>query len=479
VLGAECERLSWIVETGLIYGQPQAQAFERALPACEAAASADPERAKPHVLRSRILWNWADYRVSQGQPTREQSAQAIVAARQAVALDARDPDTLANLGLALWTRGEEVVGTGDPRPDLREAAAALERAAALRPNFVKTFSNLCGVYHELADWQGLHGQDADADLARAEDYGRRATELGGQSWQVYNNLGLVYWTRAQTQLQRGRDPSATLEDARRTLARALELNPKGPYALRAMAGLEMVGARYELWRGGDPRPPLQRAREHAQRAVEAKPDYANGFAAWGQVEGLQAEYLLDHGGDLGPSLAAGRQAFARALAINADATDAFLGTIRLEVAAARAAQIQGASPRAHFDAADRAARRLQAAAPADPDTSVATALLHRWRAEWKLAQRQDAAPDIERGLAAAEQALGINAREAEGKALAAALHLLAARQARDEPTRLREAGRARALLQEAFELNPLLRRPHEAVAQEAARLTAGMQAAAR
>jgi serine/threonine-protein kinase len=480
VLGAECERWASIIETRETYGRQEADAYAQALRSCETAASVDPDRAGPHVSRSRILWRWAEYRENHGQPGRAQTDDAIAAARRAVALDARDAATFNNLGLALWTRAEEASAAGqDPRALLREAAEAVDKAAALRPSWVSAAVNLCGIHHLIGDWELAHGLDPEPALVRAEKAARGAVELSPQTWQAHNNLGMVFWTRAHAQLFHGRDPSGAIDEGRRSFERALSLNPKGAFAHNNLAGVESLAAQFALWRGQDPLPALERMRAAARAALSSKPGYVNGEAALVLADALDAERLLERGALPEAVIGSGRKAVLRALAIDAGNVGALTRAVRLELAAARWAMRAGKPPAPAFRAAARHIQVLSTAGANDPDAESSAAAFHRWHAEWVLSRGLSPAEDVRRGLSAADRVLALRPGDAEAKALAAGLHLAAARAAGDAMARSRAAAQASVLLREALELNPLMARQQQDLAREAARLAGAVSVAER
>ena len=461
---AECERLGLVLEVKFERGVISDALFESVIPPCEAASRVDPERPEPNAYRSRALWRWAEYLSNHGHDARVRNEEALAAARAAARLGSRDADTLSALGLALWGASENAGPSGgDPRPLMREAAGAFERAAALRPNWVNAYGNLAGVYNALADYELSHGLDPGPTLDQAERTGKKAVEVAQERyWQVYSNLGLSHWVRACWLFARGQDPEPALREARGVFGRAVELNAKGAFAHRGLAGAETVGADYDLAVGTDPRPRLARIRRSAQLALDANPDYANGYASLGLADAIEAEYLDRQGSDPEAAFRSGRVHFRKALAINATNVDGLVGLRRLELAAARTDLERDRSPQRALEAAGDAARRLVAAEPRHPDAARGEAEVHRWRAEWRLRRGLVPTDDLRQGLLDIERALEINRLSPEAAAVRVRLRTLEARAARDPATRAAALARAESAMGEAVRVNPLLARTYAA-----------------
>jgi len=461
---AECERAGLLLEVKFERGVISDALFESVIPPCEAASRVDPERPEPNAYRSRALWRWAEYLSNHGHDARRHNEQALAAARDAARLGSRDADTLSALGLALWGASENTGPIGeDPRPLLREAASAFDRAVALRPNWVNAYGNLTGIYNALADYEVSHGLDPGPSLELGERSGKRAVEVAQERyWQVYTNLGLTHWVRACWLFARGEDPEPAVREARAVFGRAVELNPKGAFAHRGLAGAESVGAEYDLARGSDPRERLARIRRSARLALEANPDYANGYASLGLADAVEADYLDRQGSDPAGALRSGRVHFHKALAINATNVDGLVGLRRLELAAARADLERGRSPERALEAAGKAARRLIASEPLHPDAARGEAEVHRWRAEWLLRRGLVPADDLAHGLLDIERALEINRLSPEAAVVLVRLRGLEARVARGPAARAAALARVQAANEEALRLNPLLARTYSA-----------------
>jgi eukaryotic-like serine/threonine-protein kinase len=478
VRAAECERLGLVLEVKLDRGSAADALFETVVRACDAASRVDPEAPQPHAIRSRVLWRWAEYLGSHGHDARPRSEEAVAAARAAARLGSRDADTFSALGLALWTAAESGPGADQPRPLMREAAGAFERAAALRPNWVNAYGNLSALYNALADYELAHGEDPGASLDQAARHAKSAIEAAQERyWQVYSNLGLSQWVRAAWLSSRGQDPEPALAPARVAFGRAVQLNPKAAIAHRGLAGAETVGADYELARGGDPRERLARIRRSAQLAIEANPDYANAYVSLGLADAIEAEYLSSRGADPEAVFRAGRAHFRKALAINATSADGLNGLRRLELTAARADLERGRSPQRALEAAAAAVRRLLAAEPSHPDAARGEAEVHRWRAEWLLRRGIVPADDLRHALLDVERALEINRLSPEAAAVLVRLRTLEARAARDPGTRATALARAQAAMEDAVRMNALVARTYAADLPDGARPVAVRAAA--
>jgi hypothetical protein len=144
-----------------------------------------------------------------------------------------------------------------------------------------------------------------------------------------------------------------------------------------------------------------------------------------------------------------------------------LSALTFAIAAARQAKRRGAEAGAVATARARCQRQL-ALAPRDPDALESNAELHRWQAVWALDERRRQ-EEIARGLDLARRALAQNPQSVEAPATIGELLVMRSRGEPDAERRL-SLGEAQRSFQRTFEINPNLRRLHQAAFLEAASL---------
>jgi protein O-GlcNAc transferase len=162
--------------------------------------------------------------------------EAIALLRKAVALEPRNPDVLANLGVAL-TQAQQA----------KDAVPLLERSLALAPNLVVTRQNLAAAYVQLNQLD-----DAVVEL-------RTALKLAPTIAQLHYDLGLA--------LKLEDHPA----DAIPELEAAERLDPASPEAPYALGTLYLQAARYAD------------AATELKRSLDLRPQNGDGWATLGSV----------------------------------------------------------------------------------------------------------------------------------------------------------------------------------------------------
>ena len=116
----------------------------------------------------------------------------------------------------------------------------------------------------------------------------------------------------------------------------------------------------------------------------------------------------------------------------------------------------GASPRPYFSAAAAAAENAIAANSQNPVAYQSAAEVHRWHAEWRLAQGQSVRADLIEGQRLIERALQRNPGLANAMVTDAALKTIQAESESDPRIRSALSADAASSLRKALEANPLL-----------------------
>jgi protein O-GlcNAc transferase len=162
--------------------------------------------------------------------------EALALLRKAVALDPRNPDALANLGMALIQAQQA-----------REAIPLLQRSVALTPKAVVTHQDLAAAYVQLNQLD-----DAVAEL-------RTALKIAPNIAQLHYDLGLALKLE-----DRDADAIPELEAAQR-------LDPSSPEAPFVLGTLYLQAARYAD------------AATELKRSLDLRPQNGDGWATLGSV----------------------------------------------------------------------------------------------------------------------------------------------------------------------------------------------------
>jgi hypothetical protein len=296
--------------------------------------------------------------------------------------------------------------------------------------------------------EAAHGGDPAPEWDLATAGYRRAIALAPGYSDAYVDLGTVFAGRADYEQHRGGDPRPSVAEAIASHAKAIELKADNSMAWLDIGVAWSIQAEWERAKGIDCAPSVDAEVRANRKVLELKPDYVYGYdnlaAAW-YLLGLQR---LDRGLDPSDLVGQGRAILAAGRKLDAnDAYNAQFGA-RLELIAARYA-LAGADAAARFTDAEAGIARALALDPENADAYVVAAEIQRWRAEWRKRRGESTAPAIASGLDAAARALTINPELAQAHAVRGALLALSGK-----------PEDARASLQHALALNPLLARDY-------------------
>nr|WP_275976191.1 serine/threonine-protein kinase [Geothrix oryzisoli] len=411
----------------------QMEAEGTALVAAQDRARSAPE---PLVEEAQRRFALLGLRLDQGQASPADRDWALSPVREALAVDpdnwrAHSYSTAIHRRWAayLLTRGE------DPSPELDAAAAAAERALALRPAEATLWVNWATVLRNRAEREMAQGRDPEPFLARAEAGLQTALQQPRLHDYLLDALGNIHALRGERQLQTGKDPAAEVRAAAEQLEAASALRPWVGHDYSEGAAY-LTLAQYQAWTGADPRPALEEALRCHRKGLVLQP--SSRLSRLGLAGALldRAAAELDRGGDAAKDLAEARRELATLLTQGPGQADALAASARERLLTARAT---GAVAPAREALALQS--RAVAAAPGNPTLQLA------WGALALEATRGLKVP-LDPGAAAALRAAA-RTRPWDGWA-----------QLLEAERRLKTglAGEARALAKRALDLNPTLRR---------------------
>jgi serine/threonine-protein kinase len=419
----DCGRWTMVMELLGRRGAPAGAAFERAVSSCGRAVAINPNRSDVHERIARLYWQRADLANDRGEDPEPFLDEAIGAAERAIAIDPRSSVAHATLGGALIVAAASNLGQGhDPTPELQRAVENLTRSVEIDPSSALLHDDLGYAWERTAKYEMSVGRDPTPSLQRALAAYETATRLEPGYANAHNNAGIARWRLAVYQHRTGRSPLATLATAIDAFDRAIELNPNYHYA------------------------------------------FANRGLAWRTLA------LVELRADRDPTDAveAARSDLARALELNPKISFAYPEQVAAEIIAARWAMANGRPPGERLQAAERAAQRALEVNPENAVAYQSSAEVCRWRAEWALRQGRPVGRDVDEGRKRIVEALDRNPGLALAMVTDAGLLVIAAEA--DPRTRRTQVALARARIEDARRLNPLIDRDVETIVERLDRL---------
>jgi tetratricopeptide (TPR) repeat protein len=433
----------WLVDRGSDLEErnlDSAPVLERALEMCERGRAASSEAWWPDSIVSNAELHLAQLAGRTHGDLLVHVERAISAAQRSVEQHPERWTGWKALGDACETKADwwDKPHGIDPRPSLRRAIAAYDRALRLFASDPPLFYCAALAQVTLVEWEIEHGGDFTPPLEAALNGFESAIRIelrvpGGTP--AAQTACFVLAAAAQATLERGRDPRPLLDRAEPLCKVARERDVSHPFNFSHWAYVEWVRALHARATGGDPLPPLSHAIEDVETASKLPGAEATTFAIGSRVLVTRAEIATARKEDPGPWLARARSAAEKALALDDDASSvaSFDALASVELADARARLLDGRDARAQLAAAARAA---DSALAKRADDLAALVMGAEIRALAK--QPHD-------GLALVARALAVNPRAARAFAVRAVLQRLAG-----------DAGAAEASQAQALSLDALL-----------------------
>jgi tetratricopeptide (TPR) repeat protein len=273
----------------------------------------------------------------------------------------------------------------------------------------------------------------------------------------HRNLALAYSDLGSYQYSKGADPSAAFLAALDATDRTIELNPDYslPYFLRGFSLWGLAGHAIRVKE--DPEPFFDQAVASYAHGLTIPPENAPAHAEIANILQMRAGWELDQ--DLSPvdTLDAAFSWVDQGLEINSNLSTLYLMRGQLKLLEGRWLMIASASPKASFEESRSALETAIEKLPDEAANFRALAELHASRAEWLGEPDRPCEEEAEQGLAATAKALEIDPNLAAALAVRAQLLLLKSKAAPDENARSDLWALARAAMEHALELNPMIR----------------------
>ncbi|MCI0607161.1 protein kinase [bacterium] len=392
--------------------EPFQSNFERGLKAADSAITINPGSQNAYRYKSVVCWRWGEHLLHHDQDPRPFLRTAMESAQVAIRLSTTDYGPYEEMGVANDLYGRYELSHGmDPRQSFRGAIAAFKKAVEFNPNSLFANNSLGNAYLFLGIYENSRGSNSRYTLEKALASYQNAHKTGRHLYGVYCNQGLAYLALAEQEFNCGRNPGEFLLMAVENARQCIKISSGFAYCYRIIGNAFVSQGEYELLHGLSPEVSIQSGRSALQQAIKIKKDFNQTWLYLGKMEVLEGRWKIKKGKSPLENFKNGKKAFQEAIRISPDYADAY----------------------------------------------VAFSELRRFEADWYLSQKQPVTKTLREGLGMAEKALKIHPSLAPAKISQAYLYLLQSRITGDR-TFVQQADLS---LQEAFEINPLLRIQHK------------------
>ncbi len=278
------------------------------------AASDEALRIRPHSWKAcgslaSIYLFWAGQVDQWKQDSLPFSRAGIKAADQALALNPKSNEVLSTLAYLWWRQAQLLEFAGqDPRPSLKHAVEALQRALQHPEQAATLYQRMGNCYTTEAFFELRHGEAPDALVDVAETQFRESVRLK-PSGQVLSDHIWALGIRAQAQVLRGQDPGPTLQAASDLFEESRRLTPDYFFAETNLADIVVLRAEFLVDHDQEPTRELDRTEDLVRAAMKNKASLIYALPNLGQASLLRARWKLKQKVDPSPDLAASRNYF--------------------------------------------------------------------------------------------------------------------------------------------------------------------------
>jgi tRNA A-37 threonylcarbamoyl transferase component Bud32 len=399
-----------------------ADSIDHALDAIDhGALQADPDDVSAYTTKSSVFLR--KYRTpsltgkGDQRPLLEQIAQA---AERAVELAPRDAPAWIALGNAHVYRGRDELGHGgESAVWLNQALDEFGKALVIEPNNLRAHNDLGAAHRWLGTGLNQTGHDPRPEYQAALHSYEHAAQLDPGYLPACTNQVDIYVSIAEYENATGANPRAAVDSAQRVGARCLAIDPNFYVLQDNLAQAQLALAHYLVDSDQSPIPALTSAREALDRAEAVQHDqnvvwYHRLIAA-----NIEAKFLLRSGTEPTSAIAVGRAALDEATKLVPPPAQLSIEAARLDLTQARWAEHEQWPSMPILEKAREEAER---AVTLDPGLASAKCTAAEVYLQLAKQQRSHAAQD--RGIVLIDDALRLNPRLSEAKAISAALHQL-------------------------------------------------------
>ncbi len=305
----EALRRAEVIHLRMVTASCEPGDFDWAKAGCDETLAIRPRSWKAYGSLASIHLYWAGQLEGWHQDSMPNSAAGIRAADQALDLNPRSNEVLSTLAY-LWWRQAHLQGVAglDPRPSLRRAVEALERALQHPEQAATLHQRMGNCFTTQALFELQNGENPDEAVKQAERQFVESVRLK-PTGQALSDHVWVLGVRAQSQRLRGQDPAVTLRAASELFAASVKLTPDYFFARTNLADIVVLHAEYLEQQGQDPGAELSRVDALCQAALKEKPGLVYALPDLGQAALLRARWKAHQKLDAGADLAQARHYF--------------------------------------------------------------------------------------------------------------------------------------------------------------------------
>lgn len=264
-------------------GREAAAALDEAEGHARRALALDPESRRGHGNLGVIYRQRAENETSHGRSPDQALGLALQELKKAADLSGSDASSLNDLGNAYQTRALSAPIDGDPTGDLNAAVRCYDQALEHVPDFGYAHANRGAAMQALARYDLDHGGNPKQHVAEAAASLDRAAALMPKVQEIPATIADTYALEAQFALLVGENPNPALDRARSRLQALEGLGPKrGPEAFAAAARVALIEAQLLEERRESSWTKIEEAHARARAALGADPTWAS--AARTQIE---------------------------------------------------------------------------------------------------------------------------------------------------------------------------------------------------
>ncbi len=427
--------------------------LEKAIQAGEHSLRLRPESADTERMLGRVFISRGEYDSNHGMDPHPWLEKANEHLEAAIRIDPQTPSAYSTLGVSEYYRAlYEMVNGKDPGAALDRSIQGYRKAIRLRPTSASYFRDLGATYLLKVEYELDHGIDPRVSVAGANEALTRAVQLNPKEQIAHFNLGQTFIFQALYETSRGINPSKSLEMSKTSLQKAIEINPTDDYSFMVLGWASLIQAEYDADSGANPGPAMDNAVMNMQKALRIAPQRAIGYWYLGMAYSEQSSIQVEKGFNPESALVKARSALEKARNLRpAEIGEVLFWLGKTELHAAQW-NLQQGKPHEYF--AKKAIQVLEEAIRTNPQLAeayLAMAQVQVVRAEAKRRRGISIEQEITSGLDSVQRALALNPQLADAFASKGALLQMKNSTADSE-----------AAFNEAFRINPLLRRKYTA-----------------
>jgi tetratricopeptide (TPR) repeat protein len=445
-------------------GKPVVPQLEEARKLADHAITAAPRRGSGYTKKAYALFHLSCAYLGTDQSPEALGKQLVQVGDQALAIDPRDGYALDAVGSGLGCLGSYEQAKGrSPLPTWKDALARLRRAAEVMPHFPWAYNDYGTVLVNYLEETAKREELKEAEVATAEQWILKATELDPAYAFPLSNLARLYWVFATNQLGHGQNLQSSAARAIEYARRALAKDPQLQNASFAIAAAYLLQAEFALWSGADPVTFTKQATAVAEERLNQNPKAPDLYWLREQAYWIEAEALLRQHRQPEPAIVQGQREAQRCHDLHPPFPDCYLTEVQLLLTQAASLRSQGRAVDKTIAQAWERLERATAIAKDTFDLRVLRAEVRLWR------NRPQDLQDFDDALTDVQQALVLQPRAALPLALRGKILLAKGLRISGKQRQLAEV-QAEESLREATKRNPLLAGRYAAEIAQAKRL---------